>query len=231
MNKADLVQAVNEANQNNATRRVRTKTPKAIPGIAGPAIAAGLAYMATPDDAMAADGGSVTGQDTALTNAALGGGTAYGANKLLQAMPRAVGGMANPAMAPQMVDAMTDYSPHERLRGRGFAAQNIPGARGLMQATGAFTPADEAFYEQSQVPPQNPRFADQRSQIDANTNPALLRDQQLPGMVHGGDDFDAQLAEISSLMSQFDVPEPRRAPPMPQFQIPAPMQQNQLLAR
>lgn len=239
MNKADLVQAVNEANQNNATRRVRTKTPKAIPGIAGPAIAAGLAYMATPDDAMAADG-SMTGQDRALTNAAIAGGGYAGANRLLQALPsnaRQFGGRLLSATAAPM--AATDITSEIVQRRAPLPGQEPPG---FMETVGGVasdlagkvflgqSDADDSarmMRDMSQVPDRNPMFSDPRP-ID----PRLANDQQLPGMVHGGgDDFDAQLAELSALMSEFDVPETRQAPPMPQFQIPAPMQQNQLLAR
>lgn len=240
MNKADLVQAVNEANQNNATRRVRAKTPKAIPGIAGPAIAAGLAYMATPDDAYAADGGSTTGQDGALTNAAIAGSGYAGVNKLLQSLPanaRQFGGKLLGATAAPM--AAVDLTSELAMKHMPREGQPAPGIGDFGNIVG--DAANKIFLGQrdaddyarqmrdmSEVPGRNPMFSDPRP-ID----PRVAYDQQLPGMVHqgGGDDFDTQLAELSALMSEFDVPEPQQAPPMPQFQIPAPMQQNRLLAR
>lgn len=238
--KAELVQAVNEANQSNATRRVRAKTPKAIPGIAGPAIAAGLAYMATPDDAYAADGGSTTGQDGALTNAAIAGGGYAGVNKLLQSLPanaRQFGGKLLGATAAPM--AAVDLTSELAMKHMPREGQPAPGIGDFGNIVG--DAANKIFLGQrdaddyarqmrdmSEVPGRNPMFSDPRP-ID----PRVAYDQQLPGMVHqgGGDDFDAQLAELSALMSEFDVPEPQQAPPMPQFQIPAPMQQNRLLAR
>jgi hypothetical protein len=133
--------------------------------------------------------------DEKLTNAAIAGGIAYG-------IPKAMGRAATqfgPATLPDVTMAMTDYSPHERLRGRGFIAENIPGGRELLQATGAFTPEDEAFYQQSQVPPQNPRFAEDRARPSSEVQRILRYGDQLPGMVHGYKDGGRVINEALSL--------------------------------
>ncbi len=123
--KADLVQAVNDANAGNATKRVRG--PKKLPVMAGPLAAASLAYAATPSDANASTGDdSVTGQDEALTNAAIAGGATYGVGQMLPKMAgQAIGtglSMAAPSAAVDMTD---DFASPEA---RNWAARNFPEA-------------------------------------------------------------------------------------------------------
>lgn len=248
--KADLVQAVNDANAGNATKRVRG--PKKLPSVAGPLAAAGLAYMATPEDAYAStDGASVTGNDRALTNAGAAGGLTYGTNRLLNALPAGTGtlagGMLGPLM-PMTFDPLEGGSEED-------TRHNIMSARGdlnaLLPSVGraiGVTPQEQSAYEMAQVPTPGParvqRQADTRQ--DAEYMRRYLADEptNMPAGADAGwqdraqsaapDDFDAQLAELQQLMIELEgpqeAPQPRAAVQMPPPPPYAAAQQNRLLA-
>jgi len=100
----------------------------------GPAIAAGLAYGMTPDEAQAADGSVPGGQGAALTNAGVAGTTAagagYGLGKLLEKAPnlaRALGIGAGEMAMPQMAMSMGPETDLEHQKERTAIAQNYPG--------------------------------------------------------------------------------------------------------
>ena len=171
--KADLVEAVNAANAGNAGKRVRAK--KIIPGLAGPAIAAGLAYAATPSDANASNGAdSYTGQDEALTNAAAAGGITYGANKLLRLAPALAGQAISTGMAmtaPFAAADAYDPTPEQLAMDRNITARYLP--RPLQ--FGAVSDA----YDMAQVPEKGPAHSGPRA-----------------------DDFDSQLAQLNAILAE-----------------------------
>lgn len=246
--KADLVQAVNEANAGNATKRVRG--PRKLPAFAGPVGAATVAYMATPEDAYASTGdASLTGQDRAITNAAAAGGLTYGTNKLLQALPSGTGtlagGMTGPLM-PMTFDPFEGGSEED-------TRHNIMAARGdlnaLLPSAGraiGVTPQEQSAYEMAQVPtPSSSRVQRQAdTRQDAEYMRRYLDDEpvNMPVSVPGWQDraatapdpFDADLAELASLLAELEGPaEPqRRSAPvvMPNPVMVSPALQNRLLA-
>jgi hypothetical protein len=188
-----------------------------------PIVAGTVAADAMLGDSSAQDG-SISADDygrAAIAGTTAGGAT-YGANKLLQSLPRGAGMMMGELSAPSVVDAMTGSTPHDVDQIKELWTDILPDR--LLGGNW------KEYNDKRTVPLRNPMF---HNLSPDNPDPRLSYDQQLPGMVHqgGGDDFDSQLAELSALMSEFDVPEPQQAPPMPQFQIPASMQQNRLLAR
>jgi hypothetical protein len=226
MTKAQLVDAVNEANKGNATRRVRG--PR-LPGAAGAAIGAGVAYMATPDDAQAATGNSVTGQDRALTNAGVAGGIAAGTNRLLQAVPQvaktAFGSGAAMAMPGEIIPAMTDYAPEDINMGRNWLARNLP-------ESVQFGAVDQAR-QMAQVPERNPMS---RPIDPAMPNASALQVPQMPAETYEQEaappDFDQYIADLQAIFAEMEQgQQPRRPAPRP---MPAPPpayggQQNRLL--
>lgn len=246
--KADLVQAVNDANAGNATKRVRG--PKKLPAVAGPVAAAGLAYAATPSDANASTGdASTTGQDRALTNAGVAGGLTYGTNRLLNALPSGTGtlagGMTGPLM-PMTFDpfegASEEDTRHNIMSARGDLNALLPSAGRVI----GVTPREQSAYEMAQVPPPSPtrvqRQADTRQ--DAEYMRRYLADEpvNMPASAPGWEDraaaapdpFDADLAELADLLTQLEGPaEPqRRSAPvvMPNPVMVSPALQNRLLA-
>lgn len=181
--KADLVTAVNEANSGNATKRVRG--PKA-PAVLGPLAAAGLAYMATPNDANASTGDdSVTGQDEALTNAALAGGLTYGMGRLI---PAGAGAIAGGAMGP--VGAMTgpDFTPESEQYGRNAVVRDFPAMR---HVAGIYSDA----YDKAQVPERSPANSGPRNALADGRPYANNAMAQSP-------ELGAILRELSTLMSR-----------------------------
>lgn len=183
MGKADLANAVADALKEQGGKRAK-RLPKAV-GAVGPALAAGLAYAATPDQAQAADGSASGVNTSALTNAAGAGGIAYGVQRGIEALPSAVGGaarMVGEAVAPVTIDTMTDYSPDELAQARNWAARNLPEA---MQF-GA---------------------VDQARQMATVPEPSPMRGQIAPSEMAGIDqgeapDFDSQMAELEALLGQ-----------------------------
>lgn len=158
----------------------------------GPAAAAAIAYMATPSDAQAATGEpSTTGQDTAITNAAGAGGLYYGANKLLQALPKAVGTAAGAGLTmltPSVAADAYDPTQEELNRDRNIAARYLPSF-----LRGGYI---EDAYQMAQVPERSPvnsgprvsRLPDATPRAEVSPAPA--------------DDFEAQLADLQSILSQ-----------------------------
>jgi hypothetical protein len=183
--KADLVAAVNEANAGNAGRRV--KGPKVVPGIAGPAIAGGLAYMMTPDDANASTGDdSVTGRDEALTNAGIAGGLTYGMGKVL---PAGAGALAGGMMGPVAVMDGPTLGEEEAEETANWIARQAPGIASRMP--GRIGQA----YEKAQVPERSPANSGPRNALASGIpyrDNALGTDPQL----------ETIFRELQSLMGQ-----------------------------
>jgi hypothetical protein len=179
----DLRSAVGDAVKTTSAPRGGAAS-KALKGIGGPVAAASLAYAMTPDSAQAADGSAVSGQADGLTNAAVAGGAAYGANRLIAKLPSAVGGAigaASSMMAPATIDGMTDYSDDELAQGRNWAARNLPESL-------QFGAVDEAR-QMAQVP-----------------EPSPMRQEQEPE-----GDFESQMAHLQEMLSSLgaaEEPEP-----------------------
>lgn len=126
MNKTQAAEALAKAIlEKGKTRAKPLKLPK---GGGAAALAGGLAYAATPDEAQAADGSSMGGQGRALTNAGLAGATAYGASRLMDKLPSFAGAYnaGGPAMSAQSIDSMTDYSPEDIAQFNEFARKTLP---------------------------------------------------------------------------------------------------------
>lgn len=95
-----------------------------LPGMAGPLAAGALAYAMSPDDAQAADG-SGGGNTSALTNAGLTAGAAYGARSAMRAAP-VLGRALGPASAG--LSLYENAGEGEQFRGSLPAEQrNTPG--------------------------------------------------------------------------------------------------------
>lgn len=122
LNKTDLAAALAQATQAHGAKR--TVMPRGGANILFPLAAGALAYEAAVNEAKAGDNslggtGATAGPLAAGGTAAAG---AYGVNKLLERLPAGVG----EAMAPSMVDAMTDYSPEELNQARNWMARSLP---------------------------------------------------------------------------------------------------------
>lgn len=163
--------------------------------IALPLLAGGLAYELAGEPAEAADGsGAVATPANRLAAAGTAAGTAYGVNKLAQALPQAVNtafsavGRMQPVM---MVDELTNWAPMSeegkaQMQGNenqtlNMLARNLPHALqpGAVRHAG----------EMAQVPPRNPMFHDVPDQPNAL---AAAGDQP--------DAFGAALADFMSLL-------------------------------
>jgi hypothetical protein len=229
MTKAQLVDAVNEANKGNATRRVRG--PRVIPGAAGAALGAGMAYMATPSDAQASTGGSVTGQDRALTNAAITGGIAAGTNRLLQAVPKLAPalGVAGAGLSAY------DYASQAQDIQEGLP-EGVPADLMAQVAPLAMRGMDDA--QAWQDLPQNTREFVARNQSDPTMGMAN-EVQAMPPQEAAQPDFEQSLAELQAIFAEMEQGQqtPRTMQTMrrpPQTPMPAPPpayggQQNRLL--
>jgi hypothetical protein len=131
MTKSDLAQALAKSVTENGAKRVRAKALPKLPGGTGAAaIAGGLAYALTPEEAQAADGTTRGGNAEALTNAGVAGGVGYGASKLAEALGGPVGraglSMAGDASAPGLIDAMTDPTQDEMNTAANWQIRNLP---------------------------------------------------------------------------------------------------------
>jgi hypothetical protein len=205
MTKAELATKLSEVTAEHGAKRTRTPKGGGRASALWPAMAAGIAYAATPDDAEASTGESATGQDRALTNAAGAGGAYLGVNRLMKMAPQigravAAGGEG---LSPMAIDAMTDYSPDELNMARNTAARHLPEAL-------QFGAVDEAR-EMAQVPERG-RMADPNFEDP--------------------EDFDAQIAELAQILNELDAPEAPRQPVRFPPQMPLPShQQNRLLQR
>jgi len=145
MTKADLAKAIAETATAAAGKRARA--PKMPKGGGAAAIAGGLAYAMTPDEARAEDGTVSSNQGRALTNAGLAGAAAYGANRIadkIGPIARTVMGGTGDAMAPIGIDSMTDYSPEDFQTANDWMVRNLPESMVPQRAA------------MSQVPSRNP---------------------------------------------------------------------------
>lgn len=172
MGKADLANAVADAIKAQGATRAK-RLPK-VTGAVGPALAAGLAYAATPDQANAADGSAPGFNASAAVNAGAAGGIAYGVQRGIDALPAAAGGaarMAGEAMAPVMVDSMTDYSPEEMATATNWQIDNLP--------SWALSPNVRQTAEMATVPERNP--IRQEADFDSQLSELSAMLQELEG--------------------------------------------------
>ena len=163
LSKSELAAKLTEAlSEHGGKRTVAKRLPKLPGGSGAAALAGGLAYAMTPDEAQAADGTTVGGRGEALTNAGIAGGTAYGVSKLAERLAPVVGGAlatGGAAMSPAaIVDASDAFnlSPEQLDADAHKAAQIMPGwARSLYASLGF--PEVENAYQMAQVPERGER--------------------------------------------------------------------------
>lgn len=216
---------------------------KMIKGLAGPVVGGVVAADAAYNQARArgADTGEAVG-DAATTGAAVGGTTAaglYGANKLLGALPRAVGqavGAGSTMMAPMAAADAYDPTPEQLNMDRNQIASMLP--------SWARFGALEDAYQMAQVPERNQQIDQEPSYPLSGAMPeaeALQVPEQMPAPEQPEpEDFDAQIADLQRIFAQLDaedVPDPmqnaqqsRQVAQMAAPQWQAPAQQNRLLA-
>lgn len=211
LSKPDLAQAVaTKLSEHGGKRTVAKRGPK-VSGAFGPALAAGMAYAATPDEAMAADGSASGGAGEAMTNAGIAGGTAYGVQKGVEAMSPMVGraiGAAGSMLAPSNIDAMSSPTSDEMATAANWQIENLP--------SWALSPNVRQTAEMGQVP-----------------EPSPMRQQE----VAEPEDFESQMQELQSLLAGLDAPQQQAAasqrvvsmPQQQQFQPQMQMQRNALL--
>jgi hypothetical protein len=163
-----------------------------------PLAAGGLAYELAGRPAEAADGSTAEPPTSdRLEAAGIAGGTAYGMSKVLNALPRGGGTMFGEAMAPQMVDAMTDYSQEDVNAGRNWMARNTPG---VSRAVGGYP--REAL-DMAQVPEPSPTRSVTRGQ---NSGPMMQASAlQIPGNIPPNAARDADIAAGMSPGADADV--------------------------
>jgi hypothetical protein len=174
----------------------RLASTRGASSIALPLIAGGLAYELAGEPAEAADGsGAVATPANRLAAAGTAAGTAYGINKLAQALPAA----ANTAfsavsrMSPiSMIDDMTNFVPiseEENARAQGAENQTMNALARAMPQSLQFGPIRRAS-EMSQVPERNPMF---HEVPDAPPNALAVAGDQ-------PDAFGAALADFMALL-------------------------------
>lgn len=226
MNKAKLIEKINEANQANAGRRVRT--PKKLPAMFGPAAAAGLAYYATPSDAQAGTGESVTGQDEALTNAGIAGVVAMGANRLLQALPRAMPAVNAAGTALGMYDYANQANEARQAMPEGIESDMISQAVPLASRIASDVASWQALPGQIQdfiARNQSDPMGGMSNEVQA------MPEQAAPEP----EDFDTQMADLDRLLQEMDAEgaaSPQRAvrsERVASMPVMAPFEQNRLL--
>lgn len=247
MTKSNLADALSKALSEHGGKRTRGPKASSLGPVIGGAVGAAAALT---DRAKASERGE-TSPRSAIGDAATAGGvaagTAYGANKLLQAIPAGGGAMFGEAMAPSAVDAMTDYSPDDIAQGRNWIARNIPAARHL---GGGFAQG----YEDAQLPTPGDRSDEallRRSQVDQEASMPMEAASALevPQMAPQGqqeapeaDPFDDEIADLVSMLKQMGVEEEQQSPVQqsmrsqavarqqaPQWQAPA-LPQNRMIA-
>lgn len=210
MNVEQLRQAVADAVKSTPAPRGGAATKLLKSPAFAPIVAGMLAYNMA--DAQAEDGSGPSTTDK-LGTAGAAAATAYGGNRLLQAIPQ----MAKTAfsaggtmLAPQMGADMTDYAPEELNTARNWAARNLP----EFAQVGAVGEARDM----AQVPERNPA--------------RVYENAYQPGGGEQVDDFDAEIAELQRLLSEMDGGGQQQPMPQPQFRPPAPSYapQNRLLA-
>jgi hypothetical protein len=190
-----------------------------------------MAYMATPSDAQASTGGSVTGQDRALTNAAITGGIAAGTNRLLQAVPKLTPalGVAGAGLSAY------DYASQAQDIQEGLP-EGVPADLMAQVAPLAMRGMDDA--QAWQDLPQNTREFVARNQSDPTMGMAN-EVQAMPPQEAAQPDFEQSLAELQAIFAEMEQGQqtPRTMQTMrrpPQTPMPAPPpayggQQNRLL--
>jgi hypothetical protein len=238
-----------------ADRRAVLQRLREISSIGGkmalPIMAAGAAYVAAGSPAEASTGGEeAPGVGDRLTAAGFAGGTAYGVNRLLGALPTAGGPLA--ATMPMTFDPLEGASYED-------TQHNIMAARGDINAAMPWvgrnvlgvTPEEQNAYEMAQVPTPSPARVQRGNQgrQDAEYMRRYLADEpvNMPAGADAGwqdraasaqpasDDFDAQLAELQQLMTELEGPaeapqQARRPVVMPSPSMVSPALQNRLLA-
>jgi peptidoglycan hydrolase-like protein with peptidoglycan-binding domain len=265
MNVAQLRDAVSEAVRNSSSPRGGAATKLLKSPAFAPIAAATMAYAMSPDEAQASTGqaarqpmprdnlysgspeddfaygqGAPSGgvNQQALTSAGVAGGTAYGANRLLQAIPQSVTtafSAGAPMLAPQMGADMTDYTPEETAQLRNWTARNMPA---VSQFVGGYP---EEAYDMAQVPEKNPARVYENAyrpggQPGTHTMPdgSPMADSAMQGQPEQQqpENFEAQMAELQQLLMQVErqsAPQRRPMPQMPAAPAMAPDQQNRLL--
>lgn len=201
----ELRVAVGEAVQNTTAPRGGAAS-KALKGLAGPVVAGAVAADAAYNQARASGegvGGSLAAAapQAAVTGGGVGAGL-YGVNKLLERVPAAVGkavGMAGEAMAPSLIDSMTDPTAEEMDTARHWFGRNLP--------SWARTEAQEDAYQQSLVPERNPlrTQAPQQSPEQELPSAAALEipsDMGAEPAPQEEPDFESQLAELQTMLQQ-----------------------------
>jgi hypothetical protein len=213
MNVTQLREAVGDAIKSTPAPRGGAATKMLKSPAFAPIVAGTLAYNMA--DAQAEDGSGPSTTDK-LGTAGAAAGTAYGANRLLQAIPQ----MAKTAftaggtmLAPQMGADMTDYTPEETNQMRNWTARNMPA---VSQFVGGYP---EEAYDMAQVPERNP------ARVYENAYQPGGSPQQQP------DGFDTEIAELQRLLSEMEGGG-QQPMPQPQFRAPPPATgpQNRLLA-
>ncbi len=160
MNKSELAEAIGKSMGENAGRRVRSKVVEAaskgtkaiFPAAVGYGVYDALRNPAQADDGSVREASSVPAALAAGTGAtAATGGAIAGAGKLADAlspMVKPAAGAAMNAMAPSMIDSMTEYTPEEMDQAKHWFARNLP--------TWMQTQAQKDAYEMSLVPERSP---------------------------------------------------------------------------
>lgn len=183
-----------------------------VPALAGPALAATLAYNLTPKQAEARGGEPSPGPSSAATNAALAGGTAYGVGKLAKAL---AGSRAGPFLGPAMMGVGTAASAYDYAQEAQEARQSMPQGTEydmLAQAMPAAQRGGEMVEAWRNLPGQAQEFV-QRNQSDPSmgmTNEVQAMPQQAPPGMHQMPD--------GSLMADADMQGQPAQPPNPMMQ-------------
>lgn len=193
-----------------------SKIPK-LPGGAGPAAAAaGLAYALSPSDAEAGTGGPSGGQGQAAQNAAVAGGTAYGLNRIANAIPPIASkalGMGLGMSAPQLAMGMGPETQEEANSERSRVAVNHPwlarNVFGLTDEMGQQLPerntgkTDEFATARSlQIPEGIPLPQPQGGNAAPDKTPWMLPFMSEQRRKHAKEqEFESTLAELESFMA------------------------------
>ena len=245
-NLPDVAERLNlprSADKSTVLQRAREmlKTPGKA-SIIWPFVAAGSAYLGSSSPSEAGNGEPRAPNADPATTAGIAGATAYGLNRLLNAVPTAGGPLA--ANAVMTFDPLEGGSEED-------TRHNIMTARGdlnaLLPSVGraiGVTPQEQQSYEMAQVPTPSParvqRQADTRQ--DAEYMRRYLADEpvNMPASAPGweeraaADPFDAELAELAELLGQLEgqaEPQRRSAPVvMPSPTMVSPALQNRLLS-
>jgi len=187
LSKSELAAKLTEAlSEHGGKRTVAKRLPKLPGGSGAAALAGGLAYAMTPDEAQAADGTTVGGRGEALTNAGIAGGTAYGVSKLAERLAPVVGGalatggtMMTPMAAADAYDPTPTQLLKDRVRGAELLRMVLP--ESLAARLGG---AMEDAYQMAQVPvrgDRSPAAYRARDEADiAADREALAQEMPLP---------------------------------------------------